>query len=277
VKIVRRKSGLKTTELQVSVICPLHNEAEYLKYSLPSLTALAEHMAQVIIILDNNQDQTPEIIYTWAQDKENVWIEEMGPHKMKYYASECFNYGFNLCDTDIMMTWAGDLLFDPYIKQSIEFFFRRPNFGTLCFRYLNFNPLNLRLRLHGHYENLYRNLIERVRPETRHTGVYAIAKQCWDEVGPFPDIISEYDYFCHKVRASRWALGYEPRTRILHLRPGLTPKKQYSQGTARAYLPGYGLIKTLFHSLIHFKPYLLTGFLHARKYQIFDTGTLSHD
>jgi glycosyltransferase involved in cell wall biosynthesis len=268
---------LQTLELTASIICPLHNEESYLRYTLPSLTHLSQDFHEVIIILDANQDRTDEIIMAWARDKPNVWLHWMGPHKMKYYASECFNEGFNMAEGDIITTWAGDLVYEPTLWKSLNRYFNKPNLGTLCYRYINYDPFSLRVRVHGHYENLYRNLIEQVRPEARHTGVYSIRKSCWKELGPFPDIISEYDYFCHKVRESSWDLDYEPATRILHLRPGLTPKKQYSQGTARAYLPGYGLLKTAFHSMIHFKPYLLTGFLHARNYHIFDTGTLSHD
>jgi hypothetical protein len=196
---------------------------------------------------------------------------------MKYYASECFNVGFNLCQGDLLTTWAGDLIIEPNFKKYLELGFRDSQLGTLCYRYWNYNPFSVFTRLHGHYENLYRNLIEKVRREARHTGVYTIRRETWDELGPFPDIISEYDYFCHRVRASRWGLGYEPRTKILHLRPGLTAKKQYSQGTARAYLPGYGLIKTLFHSMIHFKPHLIVGYRQALQYHLVDQGVLSHE
>jgi glycosyltransferase involved in cell wall biosynthesis len=259
------------------VICPLHNEEKYLKYTLPSLSRIAQEFDELIIVLDNNSDRTPEIIYNWAGQYPRVWVQEMGAHKMKYYASECFNEGFNLCTGDIMTTWAGDLVYEPFVKISIDQGFLDPTLGTLCFRYWNFDPFNLVTRVHGHYENLYRNLIEKVRPEARHTGVYAIRRETWESLGPFPDVISEYDYFCHRVRESPWTLGYEPRTKILHLRPGLTASKQYSQGTARAYLPGYGLLKTLFHSLIHFKPYLLVGYRQALQYQLVDQGVLSHN
>jgi GT2 family glycosyltransferase len=95
-----------------------------------------------------------------------------------------------------------------------------------------------------------------------------------EDIGGLADIVSEYDEFCLRAKKNGWKVVYIPYTHTLHLRPGLTARKQYIQGVARYYLPHYNLIKTLFHSFIHLKPHLFVGYMHAKKYGIVELGTL---
>jgi hypothetical protein len=235
---------------------------------------------EILFVLDNCDDKSEFMITSFLEkiQADNVQVLQFGEHKKKYFASEVFNFGYEHATGDIIQTWACDLVYDPQVYDVITSVFTCGDLvGTVCFRYWNYSVDSLLLQIHGMYENVYRNIIEKIREQARHTGVYAIRRTMRDQIGPFKDIISEYDEYCLRAKRAGWRVLYYPHTKILHLRAGLTPKKQYSQGTARAYIPHYNFIKTLFHSIIHFKPHLLVGYRHAVTHGFFDTGTLSHE
>ena len=136
--------------------------------------------------------------------------------------------------------------------------------GSVCFRYLNYDVFNFTMRVKGYYENLYRNIIERFRKEARHTGFYAFRKKTMEDVGELKDIPSEYNEFSNRIKASPWLFEYVPSVCAIHLRPGLSRSKQILQGRSRYYLSNYNLVKTVFHSFVHVKPYLVTGYLQEK-------------
>lgn len=257
----------------ISVVIPVHNEEAYLPYSLPSFKAIEGDVDEFIFVLDNCTDRSEEIIRR-ALPQAKILIKT--GHKWRFFAAESFQYGFDRASGDIILAAGADLILDPKIPRIIRKIFIDPSVGTVCFRYLNFDLFSLKMRIHGHYENIYKTLIQKFRREARHTGFYAFRRKMMMEIGGLADIVSEYDEYCRRAEKHGWKVIYVPYTKTLHLRPGLSSKKQYIQGTARATLPSYNLFKTAIHSFIHFKPYLLVGFIHARRYGVVESGKLGH-
>lgn len=250
---------------------PVHNEEDYLRYSLASIRAIQDKLYEIIITCDNCTDHSQGLIEKWLPEAKIYCLRE---HKWSFYAAEAFQNGFDHATGDVVLASGADIILDPNIPDVIQRVFQDDRVGTLSFRYYNYDLKSLILRLHGTYENLYRSLIQRVRKEARHSGFYAFRRQMMQEIGGLHDIISEYDEFCLRTMLKGWKITYEPYTRALHLRAGLTARKKYVQGVARYYLPKYNLRKTLFHSIIHLKPQLVVGFLHAKHYGVKEAGTL---
>lgn len=258
-------------EMTVSIVMPVHNEEQYLPYSLPSLKKIKGQIYEYIFVLDNCSDKSEQLI---KQVFPNATFLYLNKHKWNFYAAEAFQTGFNYAKGDVIWATGADLIVDPNIPKIIRKLFSDEKVGTVCFRYLNFDIYNFRLRLLGHCENLYKTLLQHIRREARHTGFYAFRKKMMLKIGGLADVCSEYDEYCRRAEKHGWKVVYVPYTKTLHLRPGLTRRKQYIQGVARASLPTYNMIKTIFHSFIHLKPYLFVGYIHAKYYGVVEAGTL---
>lgn len=246
----------------ISVVMPVHNEQAYLRFSLPFLKKIEKQINEFVFVLDRCTDHSEQII---KKAFPNAKIFHKTVQKWVNPCAESFQYGFDRAHGNIIWALGADLILDPNIPSIIRTRFDNPKVGTLCFRYFNYDLFNMRLRLHGFYDNLYRNVIQHFRRETRHSGFYAFRKEMTDSIGGLKDVPSEYDEFARRIRKSKWRYVYVPYTSTLHLRVGLTKNRQFQQGRARYYLPQYNLAKTFFHSLVHFKPYLIKGYLHERR------------
>jgi glycosyltransferase involved in cell wall biosynthesis len=249
--------------LTVSAVIPVHNEEYYLRYTLPAYQRL-RGVDECVFVLDDCTDRSEAIIRHWFPNAVIHVLHDW--HKWPRKVAESFQYGFEHSIGDIIMAMGADLIFPPTHPNLVKQLFQSdPLLGTVCFRYYNDDVSSRWIRVHGFYDNLYRSLVERIRSEARHTGVYALRRSMMEEIGPLSSaIISEYDEYMRRVKASRWHYQYCSSTNIKHLRAGLTKSKQLVSGQSRAMLPQYNLWKTLFHSLIHIKPYVLQGYITER-------------
>jgi cellulose synthase/poly-beta-1,6-N-acetylglucosamine synthase-like glycosyltransferase len=252
----------RRVKMKISIVVPVHNEEVYLPYSLLSLKQIKNQVSEIIFVLDNCTDKSECLIRAVLPD---VTILTLRKHKWKYYTAESFQYGFNKASGYVICAAGADLVVDKELPSITQESFRDEKVGTVCFRYLNYDLFSPWLKFIGTYDNIYKRIIQHFRKEARHTGFYAFRRKMMEEIGGLADIISEYDEFCRRTEKSGWKVRYIPQTTTLHLRPGLTPRKQYFQGVARAYLPDYNLAKTLLHSLIHIKPYLIVGYIHTKQ------------
>ncbi len=249
--------------LTVSAVIPIHNEEYYLSYSLPTYKRLCG-VDEYVFVLDDCTDRSEAIVRHWFP-KATIHVLQNW-HTWRRRVAESFQYGFDHSTSDIIMAMGADLIFPPTYPNLVKRLFQRDLLlGTVCFRYYNYDISSRWIRVHGFYDNLYRSLVERIRSEARHTGVYALRRSMMEELGHLSSVIvSEYDEYMRRVKASRWHYQYYSSTNIMHLRAGLTKSKQLLSGRSRAMLPQYNLWKTLFHSLIHVKPYILQGYIIER-------------
>ena len=261
----------KMNNLKMSMVCPIHNEGQYLPYFLASLRYIEGEIDEKIFVLDNCTDNSKTLIKHYFPGAK---IYEIYNHLWRFYAAESFQHGFEQASGDVILAVGADLVLDSDIISILQKQFVNKKVGMVCFRFLNYDLFSTLLRLHGEYNNLYMTMLQHIRNETRYTGVYAFRKQMMVEIGGLADIISEYDEYCRRVKQEGWNIVYITYTRILHLRSGLSAKKQFMQGVARYYLPSYNLKKTLSHSFIHLSPQLIVGYIHAKRYGLEMVGTL---
>jgi len=253
----------KNREISLSIVMPVHNEAEYLRFSLPAFKLVEKGVDEFVFVLDRCTDESEKLVKAVFPEAK---IHVKTVSKWRNKCAESFQYGYDRANGDIIWAVGADILPDPEIPRIIRREFSKdPRLGTLCFRYLDYDLFNFKRKIQGFYNNLYKSLIQHVRKEARHTGFYAFRRQMMLEIGGLEDVPSEYDFFSRKVKKSKWRYKYIPYTNTLHLRPGLSKAKQYEQGKARFHLPQYSLLKTVLHSFVHFKPYLIVGYLHEKR------------
>ncbi len=245
----------------LSVVMPVHNEEKYLPYSLRSLKFIDGLVDEFIFVIDNCSDNSEYMIKTMFPTS---IISHLDTHKRRFLASETFQQGFDLASKDIVLATGGDLVVSRELPGIIRSVFSDPLMGTTCFRYINYDLLSLKMRAKGYYENLYRNMIEKFRKQARHTGFYAFRKKTMNEVGGLRDEPSEYNEWSSRIKESNWLYKYIPSVCAIHLRPGLEKSKQILQGQSRFHLPNYNFVKTLFHSFVHVKPYLIQGYIQEK-------------
>lgn len=255
--------------LTCSVVLPIHNEAPYLRYSLFTLRNVAREINEFVFVLDRCTDDSEHLVrsvFPHAKiflKHEQVWSNP---------TAEAFQYGYDRAEGDIIFALGADLIVDPQMfTLAKKLFQKHKDLGTVSFRYYNYSLFESTLRrIHEEYENFYRTMLEKFRPETEtriyFTGTYAFSKRMMEEIGGLKDFPSEYDEFIRRViHHPKWKHFYIRTTRILHLRAGLSKKKQLLQGKARFHLPHYTLWRIVLNSIIHFTPYRIVGYLHERR------------
>jgi glycosyltransferase involved in cell wall biosynthesis len=243
-----------------AVIIPIHNEVQYLPYSLKALAQAADGFNEIHFVIDGCTDCSEYLV---RQFPAAAKIHHLPKHTWENRAAEAFQFGFDKAQAEILLAWAADLVMPNYMPALLRTDFADVLVGCMSYRYVNYGLTDLRLRIHGYWENLYKDLISLVRSTARHSGTYAVRASCLKELGGLRDVLSEYDDLEQRMTTS-FDVGFNPATNITHLRPVLTKAKQLNQGRARARY-GSGLVSTLLHSVIHLKPYVLTGYMQERR------------
>ena len=117
------------------VIMPAHNEQAHLRACLDSFVAQTRQPDQLLVVDDNSDDDTAEIIsgYTAAHS----WIKmarnpSTGGHKPGAKVVRCFNYGLQQCPEiwDFIGKFDADIVLPPdYFERILSAFAHDPKLG----------------------------------------------------------------------------------------------------------------------------------------------------
>jgi len=247
------------TQMKISGVMPVHNEEEYLKYSLPSLKTVP--FDEVVFVLDRCTDKSEQI------------IRNLGPHSSRivnkrkqrwtYSFAETFQTGFDEAKNDLVFALGADLIITPEAFAIIEEMMQDPKIGGIFFGFIRRSIRGIHRRIHEEYINfLKRYLLDRVSPYRMEftTGVYCFRKS----LAKLRDTPAEYDDLLNQIRAKGYVAAYVPDAGIIHLRTGLSKEKQIWHGRVRAKL-NEPLMKVALHSIINLKPWTLITFLRCRE------------
>jgi len=237
----------------------VHNEAEYLRYSLPALRRIPFN--ELIFVLDRCTDNSEETIresgFQNSQivfKEEQHWINPIG---------ETFQTGFDRARNDLVFALGADLILTSRALSMAEDLMKKPRVGSVFFGFTQRSVQGIRRRIHEEYINfLKRYLLDRASPYRMEftTGVYCFRK-C---LGKLRDVPAEYDDLHNQIRARGYEVVYLPDAGIIHLRAGLSKEKQIWHGRERARLHE-PLMKVALHSIINLKPWTLITFLRCRE------------
>jgi len=249
--------------LSLSGVMAVHNEQEYLPYSLKSL--LNVPLDELIVVLDRCSDRSEEIIKQFNPSYP-VKTYCKSWQKWKSPRAEVADFGFSKASGDIIFNLEADLIFD-HAMFNPDFFV---DYDMVVFRNFNhdLHTSHVRTWFEVFMTEQFRKTIlgKKLWPG----GIFGTKRTVWQHLR-FRDSISKYgehkyfqDYKQRLVK-QKHKFAYVNTTNHLHLRDhSLTKKHQLQQGKGRVIL-GFPLWKVVLHSFLHCKPYVLIGYLRKTK------------
>jgi len=246
--------------MRISGVMAVHNEALYLRYSLPALKQIP--FDELIFVLDRCTDNSEEIIRRFAPRKSRIVFKEE-QHWVRTRAGETFQTGFDRARNDLVFALGADLILTPRALTITEDLMRNPKVGSVFFGLTQCSIRGISERIHTEYINfLKHHLLDSISPYRAEftTGVYCFRKS----LVKLRDVPAEYDDLQNQIRAKGYEAVYVPDAGIIHLRTGLSKERQIWHGKVRAkrHEP---LIRVALHSVINLKPWTLIAFLSCRE------------
>ena len=215
--------------MKISGVMAVHNEALYLRYSLPALKKIP--LDEIIFILDRCTDNSEGIIRKTAfPDSEIVFKKEQ---HWKNPIGEAFQLGFDKARNDLVFALGADIVFTPQALAITDDLMQDSKVGSVFFSFTQRPIRGARRRIHEEYINfLKRFLLDRISPYRGEftSGVYCFRKS----LAKLRDVPAEYDDLHRQIRAQGYETLYAPDAGIIHLRAGLTREKQIWHGQVRA-------------------------------------------
>ena len=253
------------------IIIPAHNEEDYITQTLESLISQSLPAKQIVVVNDNSNDDTQDIVNTYVSKYSNISIvntESSNKHLPGSKIINAFYKGYDTLDQDydVICKFDADLIFPKnYLEQLAVHLKKNSRLGMVsgfCYIQKNGNWI---------LENLTRK--DHIRGALK-----AYRKQCFVDIGKLKpsmgwDTVDELlaNYY-------NWKLFTDESLRVKHLKPtGASYNKdsKYLQGEAM-YKMRYGFTITLISALklaykkksfTLFKNYI-AGYLSAQKHNL---------
>jgi glycosyltransferase involved in cell wall biosynthesis len=246
--------------MRISGVMAVHNEAGYLRYSLPALRGIPFN--ELIFVLDRCTDESEEVVRRLAPEgSEIVFKEEQ--RWVFTRAGESFQMGFDRARNDVVFALGADLVLTRRVFDVAVDLMGDSGVGSVFFGFAQRPIRGTRQRIHEEYINfLKRYLLDRFSPYRMlfTTGVYCFRRS----LARLRDVPAEYDDLHGQIRAKGYRAIYVPDAGIVHLRAGLSREKQIWHGRVRAKL-GEPLMKVALHSIVNLKLWTLITFLRCRE------------
>jgi len=235
--------------VKVSCVLPIHNEAKYLRYSLPTLLKSPFH--EIIIVLDRCVDDSKHIVEAYADDRFTIVLKTRASWKNR--CAEAKHVGCSNADGDLIFFSDADIILDlKAVEKALRLFKRHTQLEVVVFSYKQYTlDGSIFQRIRDKWVNLATGISRKTNIQPKHTGIYLIKKS----LAKITDHPSEYDVVQQKTKL------IHIETNTLHLRPGYSKQKQIGRGKARMVLPQYNFLKILLSTIIGLQPYMLTSYL----------------
>jgi glycosyltransferase involved in cell wall biosynthesis len=250
---VKEKSGF-------SVITPIHNEAEYLLYSLPTIYRLDPD--EVILIFDRCTDNSRKVAKEISRELGFAhitrFIELNGPSPAWAFRKAFLRrYGYRLARNDVILNVDADLYLDPSIKNHIQSV-GLDGVGIVSFGYLDM-PYSFR--------SFIKRIITYLVPFKGFSGLFAFSKRAWlnteSEESARRIILSEDSHLCINIMKNYRRKFFNTKT--FHLRPNENTRRHYMRGIAYwTTIREPSTLRMLLHSIIMVRPAVISGYLYAK-------------
>lgn len=244
--------------MRFSVVMPIHNEEEFLPYSLPSIFHIKPD--EVILIFDRCTDSSIEIAKKITEKlgylKKTKIIELNDPSpEWKFRVAFLRRYGFKMAKNDAILNIDADTLLD---KKIIEYL---PLIGKNEIALISFGRTVYPLT----FANFITKLVSTI-PKIRFSGTYAFSKKAWlktENQDAVKKIVRSEDTHLHLSISKKYKAIFV-KTKTIHLRPEEKGNRDYIRGVTRWTVKHDSILMTMVLSLIYLRPLLLVGYLHAR-------------
>jgi glycosyltransferase involved in cell wall biosynthesis len=243
-----------------SVVMPIHNEADLLPLSLPSVYRIMP--SEVILIFDNCIDESEEVAKKIIRKYDplhriTICISDIPKEiEHKFRLSYLMRLGMDSSSYDVVLVTAADIMLDPEIRNLME---QIKHFPFLSFEHVDF-PVN------------WRTLIKRglrfvpLWKSDRLSGIYAVdlnvRVECED-----PEKVKSVEQ--GEDTLMQQSIGAKYPTKFfhvnnIHLRPKEDSARHYRRGKYYWKTARRGFFKTVLSAVMSGRHNLIKGYIHAR-------------
>jgi len=243
------------------VIMGAHNEQEYIRYPLLSLSNQTIKPSKLVVVLDRCTDRTPEIVSKLAKElpfKVDVIFKDRAG--WVYSQAENLELGRKRTSSEFVAIVDADVILDKTYFEFLLKNFRR-DVGVL-----SGDVITVWNGLFGSLYYAWDRISRRVKlpaQENVRGCAMLIRSDALDEIGGFADVFSPDTYVQMKIRGLGYKVMLLREVKAYHIRRMGFSKifaNQYAMGISRAHL-GFSLVKTLAHSAFRCRPLVLAGYL----------------
>jgi glycosyltransferase involved in cell wall biosynthesis len=259
-----------------SVVMPIHNEAELLSLSLPSVYRL--NPAETILLFDRCTDDSYNIAVKIA--KRTKFFEKTVFRMVSKNEGAQFSFrptflrrlGYSMATCNKILKTDADLVLDPKIKAYIPLL-GKDNIGVITFEHLEY-PIS--------YRHMIKRLLEKMKiplPQNERWlgGNILFFLEDWkrefhkrqkdeNKKVDLAKVKRGEDTLFHKLLLSeRHRKSVIVLTNTLHLRPAESPKRHYLRGQISWNVPKRSFPLILAQAIIFNRLNMIKGYLDARK------------
>jgi glycosyltransferase involved in cell wall biosynthesis len=234
---------------------PIHNEAEYLPYSLVSLKQIEDQIFEFIFVLDRCTDNSEALVRQYFPDARIVKKEIC---KWKNSLAENFQIGFEMSKGDIICTHDADVTTPRNLLSLLDEL--RSDVASIAPTLFTCKEASFLNCLYYYWEKTRRfaPLGEEPRGALR-----LIRRECLEKVGGFKDVIAQETLLDIDLRKAGYKSIVAPSVTYYHLRRFSFKKAVSSQiraGKMRKQMK-MPFWRVLGHAVLRLRPFVLYGYL----------------
>ncbi len=242
--------------MKASLVCPIHNEASMLPYTLRSMLSFG--CDEVLFGLDRCSDESEDMILAASKA-----IHPRSLVLRRFNGDEGADWRFRpaylrrelygMAENDVILNTSGDIWLDPKMGRHLDLI--PNNYGLISFHYFE-KPWNIQC--------FERALITKFVPGF--AGLLAFSKKAWLDTEDMENLklvkLGEDTHLQLAIKKK-----YRVRhihSRSLHLRPNEEKSDHYLRGTIQWDRLHNPMWKTFIHAVAMIRPAVLVGYCHAR-------------
>ncbi len=245
--------------VEFSVVMPIKDETELLKYSLPSIYTLEPD--EVVLVMEDveNSIKVAKNVakYCNFSDKTRICVLYEDVPDWNFRQAYARRKGYSLAKNDVILTVDADIIVDVEIKKYFELV------SKSSIKLVSFNKIPYPIT----YKGIMDRLIHKIYKHPSFTGLYVFSKKAWQETEDIEDlkrIPRGEDTHLHAYLTKRYNDLFVSGLKNIVLRPKESSKYQYLMGQNRWKIRRAKLWQMMFSTILYFKPWMMIGYLKAR-------------
>jgi len=246
--------------MKISGVIPVHNEAEYLRYSLPSLKTLG--LDEYVFVIDRCTDQSEALIRKYHPPNTTIAYKN-NQSWTTTRAGESFQAGYDVAKHEVVFAIGADLIMTPESVRIAKQHLADKGVGIVCYGCTHYPIHSILQRIHSEYLNFRLNYFINKIPQgnkPRTTGIYAYKKS----ITRLMDQPQDYIDLHKRIRQHGYNTVYIHDAGILHLRPTITKDKLEWAGQVRA-MRNENIEKVFCQAMLNLEFRMFKAYLHARQ------------
>ena len=245
--------------VEFSVVMPIKDETELLKYSLPSIYALDPD--EVVLVMEDVEKSIKvarDIAnYCAYLERTRICILREDVPDWTFRQAYARRKGYSLAHNDVILTVDADIIIDPRIKKYFELI------GKSNIKLVSFSKIPYPLTFKGMMDRL----VHMIYKHPSFSGLYVFSKKAWEETEDIEDlkkIPRGEDTHLHADLIKKYSDLFISDLRNVVLRPKESSKYQYLMGRNRWKMRRTKLWRMILSTLLYFRPWIMIGYLKAR-------------